>query len=58
MLVEPSDVDAWAVALHRVLTDNELHAEMSAKSLKRAAKFSWERAARETLNVYRKVAKQ
>lgn len=58
LLVDPGDVEGWTVALHRVLTDNELHAEMSAKSLKRAAKFSWERAARETLDVYRKVAKQ
>jgi glycosyltransferase involved in cell wall biosynthesis len=38
------------------LTENELHAELSAKGLKRAAKFSWERAARETLDVYKKVA--
>ena len=58
MLVDPNDVEAWTVALHRVLTDDALHAEMSEKSLKRAAHFSWERAARETLNVYGKVAKQ
>lgn len=56
LLVDPNDVEGWTVALHRVLTDEALHAEMSAKSLKRAAKFSWERAARETLDVYRKVA--
>ncbi|MBI4670059.1 MAG: glycosyltransferase family 4 protein [Chloroflexi bacterium] len=58
ILLEPNDVEAWAVALHRVLTDNALHDEMSAKGLKRAAHFSWERAARETLDVYRQVAKQ
>ncbi len=57
LLIDPSDVDAWAVALHRVLTDNELHAELTAKGLRRAALYSWERAARETLNVYRQVAK-
>ncbi len=56
LLLDPNDVDAWAVALHRVLTDDELHREMANKSLKRAALFSWERAARETLDVYRKVA--
>lgn len=58
LLVDPNDVEAWAVALHRVLTDDALHAEMSAKGLVRAAHFSWERAARETLEVYRKVSKQ
>lgn len=55
-LIDPNDVDAWTVALYRVLTDDALHAEMSAKGLKRAERFSWERAARETLDVYRKVA--
>lgn len=55
LLVDPNDVDGWAVALHRVLTDDELHREMSAKSIRRAALFSWERAARETLDVYRRV---
>jgi glycosyltransferase involved in cell wall biosynthesis len=58
ILIDPNDVDAWAVALHRVLTDDELHAELSTKGSKRAALFSWERTARETLNVYRKVVQQ
>lgn len=57
LLVDPNDVEAWAVALHRVLTDDTLHDEMAAKGLKRSTHFSWERAARETLDVYRKVAK-
>ena len=48
--------EGWTVALHRVLTDDTLYAELSTKSLKRAQHFSWERAARETLNVYRQVA--
>lgn len=56
LLIDPNDVEAWTVALHRVLTDDTLHAELSAKGLKRATNFSWERAARETLTVYRKVA--
>lgn len=58
LLADPNDVEAWAVALHRVLTDNALHDELAAKGLKRAALYSWERAARETVEVYRKVAKQ
>lgn len=55
-LVDPNDVEAWSVALWRTLSDNELHSEMCEKGLRRAATFSWKRAARETLNVYRKVA--
>lgn len=56
LLEDPNDVEGWTVALNRVLTDDKLYAELSAKSLKRAQHFSWERAARETLNVYRQVA--
>lgn len=57
MLVDPEDVEGWSVALWRALTDPELHAEMAEKGLKRAAQFSWEKTARETMNVYRKVAR-
>jgi glycosyltransferase involved in cell wall biosynthesis len=56
ILIDPNDVEAWTVALHRVLTEDALYAEMSEKGLKRSQKFSWDRAARETLQVYKKVA--
>jgi glycosyltransferase involved in cell wall biosynthesis len=56
MLVEPEDVEGLTVAMWRVLTDEKLRREMRAKGLKRAATFSWERAARETLAVYLKVS--
>jgi glycosyltransferase involved in cell wall biosynthesis len=54
-LVDPNDEEAWSVALWRILSDNGLQAEMRKKGLVRAATFSWQRAARETLDVYRKV---
>ncbi len=55
-LVDPNDVEAWSVALWRILSDATLRTEMCEKGRKRVAAFSWERAARETLNVYRKAA--
>ncbi len=58
MLFNPEDVEGLTVALWRVLSDENLRREMRAKGLKRARIFSWERAARETLAVYRKVAEQ
>jgi glycosyltransferase involved in cell wall biosynthesis len=39
----------------RVLTDEEQRASLIDKGLKRARMFSWERAAKETLDVYRRV---
>ncbi len=55
-LVDPNDIEAWNVALWRVLSDEGLRSEMCQKGLRRTTSFSWERAARETLDVYRKAA--
>lgn len=56
MLVDPEDVEGLTVAMWRTLSDENLRREMRTKGLKRAATFSWERAARETLAVYQKVS--
>jgi glycosyltransferase involved in cell wall biosynthesis len=56
LLVNPNHAEEMAVAMQRLLTDDALHAELRHKGLQRAAGFSWERAARETLAVYRQVA--
>lgn len=55
LLVNPEDQEELAVAMHRLLTDDTLHAELREKGLKRAQCFSWETAARSTLDVYRKA---
>jgi glycosyltransferase involved in cell wall biosynthesis len=52
LTVDPTDTDALRAALHRVLSDIEFQAELRARGLRQAARFSWERAARETLAVY------
>jgi glycosyltransferase involved in cell wall biosynthesis len=53
ILIDPNDVDELMVAVLRVLTDEGLRNDLIAKGLKRAEMFSWERSARETLQVYR-----
>jgi glycosyltransferase involved in cell wall biosynthesis len=53
MLVEPEDVAAIAEGLAQVLTDRSLHGDLVAKSMARAAEFSWAATARATLDVYR-----
>lgn len=55
LLVNPRNTEEIAVAMHRLLTDDALHAELAEKGLQRAATFSWERAASKTLEVYRQV---
>jgi glycosyltransferase involved in cell wall biosynthesis len=55
LLVNPRGVGEIAAAIERVIGDANLRAELRAKGLARAAQFSWERAARETSQVYRRV---
>lgn len=55
LMVNPQDLDGLTVALWRALTEEDLRQELIAKGLKRAKLFSWERAARETLEVYQKI---
>jgi glycosyltransferase involved in cell wall biosynthesis len=57
VLVSPTDVNAIADGLTRLLDDAALRSDLAARGLRRAAAFSWERCARETLAVYRAVAR-
>jgi len=51
LLVDPLDVEGLAAAMERVLGDEALRAELIERGFERARKFSWERCARETLDV-------
>jgi glycosyltransferase involved in cell wall biosynthesis len=55
LLVNADDPEDIAGALGRVLTDESLRARMRERGLAQAARFTWDRAARETLSVYRNV---
>jgi glycosyltransferase involved in cell wall biosynthesis len=56
ILIEPNDTQAIANALERVLGDDGLRATLRQGGLARAARFSWERTAAQTLAVYRQAA--
>ncbi|MEM7130978.1 MAG: glycosyltransferase family 1 protein [Chloroflexota bacterium] len=58
LLVDPNEWEEIAVAIHRLLSDDSLHAELRAKGLQRAGCFSWINAAQSTLQVYRHVLGQ
>jgi glycosyltransferase involved in cell wall biosynthesis len=49
------NVDALTEALRCVLSETSLAADLRARGLAQAARFSWARAADETLAVYRRV---
>ncbi len=56
IMVNPLDTDSLFEAMQQVLTDSELRDNMVRKGLEQAKKFSWEKAARETQEVYERVA--
>jgi glycosyltransferase involved in cell wall biosynthesis len=57
LFVTPTDVEAIADGLARLLDDAALRAELGARGVRRTAAFSWKRCARETLAVYTSVVR-
>ncbi len=58
VLVKDADVAAMSDAVLRLLSDPGERERRAAMGRRRAAGFTWERAARETLTVYRRVSGQ
>jgi glycosyltransferase involved in cell wall biosynthesis len=53
--VPPDDVSGWAAALWRLLGDAALREELRRRGLVRAAQFSYEQVARDTIEVYARI---
>lgn len=58
VLLPPRDVAAWVEALGRLLDDAQLREDLRARGLERASRFTWDAAARRTLDVYRSVMEE
>lgn len=52
---DPYDVNEMAEAMERLVWDEQLRDALSGKAIQQAAKFTWERAARQTLEVFENV---
>lgn len=53
LLVPAGSPEAWADAMGRLLDNQSLRVDLRRKGLERSQHFSWERCARETIEVYR-----
>jgi len=53
IMLDPQDIDSLCRAMHEVVTNRELHKEMSKRSLLQAANFSWDRCVEETISAYK-----
>jgi glycosyltransferase involved in cell wall biosynthesis len=51
LLIDPYDVDAIACAMHNLVTDTSLHAQLRTASLARASQFSWAKTGHATAEV-------
>lgn len=56
LLVDPENVDEIAAAMLRLSRDEALRQELIAKGYENVKRFSWEKAARETLAVLEEAA--
>ena len=57
LLIDPNDPESFAQRIRCVLDDNDLRSELIRRGKERIKEFSWEKTARETLEVYQKVRK-
>ncbi len=55
LMIDPHNVDGLAAAMERLLDDAALRDDLRGRGLAQAQTFSWENAARQTLDVYREV---
>lgn len=55
LLLEADDEQAWADAIYRVLSDESLRSELIPAGYEQARRFTWERTATATLQVYEQL---
>jgi glycosyltransferase involved in cell wall biosynthesis len=57
VLLPPENSELWADAIYGLMESDSRAEELRRKGLARARQFTWERAASQTLDIYKKVAK-
>lgn len=55
ILLDPFDIDGFAYWMREVLTNEDLRIKLSEAGYRRSLNFSWEKCAKETLEVYKEV---
>lgn len=58
VLLSPKDIKSWVRNIKMILAKKNIRLEMSKKSILQARKFSWEKCAKETLEVYERLMKE
>jgi glycosyltransferase involved in cell wall biosynthesis len=58
LLIDPTDANAFAAAIRQLIDQTELAQTLRQRGLVQARKFTWEATARQTAELYHKVAKR
>ncbi len=58
ILVEPGHPEALAAAMALLLNDEARRDELRRRGIRRARQFTWQAVARQTLQVYRRLAER
>jgi glycosyltransferase involved in cell wall biosynthesis len=56
LLIDADDVDGWAQAMQKVLSDPEKREVLSKAGIVQAKKFSWDKTAEQTVKIYHSLA--
>lgn len=56
LLASPTDADALAAALERLISDSEFASSLRERGFQQVRQFSWDTAAQKTLHAYRCAA--
>jgi len=56
LLIDADDVDGWAQAMQKVLSDPEKRGVLSKAGIVQAKKFSWHKTAEQTVKIYHSLA--
>ncbi|MFH1545822.1 MAG: glycosyltransferase, partial [Patescibacteria group bacterium] len=54
-LLPPKNVDAWRVALLKILSDEKLREDLRRRGIRQSKKFSWEKTAEKTIAAFEKL---
>lgn len=57
LLTDPGNVEGLASCINRLVRDSRLRSDLREKGLLRAARFTWEKSARETLGLFHRIVR-
>lgn len=56
LYINPESIEDMGFAMKRLITEEKLHNELKQKGLKQSKKFTWSKAAKQTLEMYKEIA--